>query len=570
MANEPITIENFTGIKDDGFYWMEGFTPRKQGGKSFLHTGASTSATFVEGDTNLTNLGLTLGITASSHVASGRIYTIDNAGYLYRTDTGGNNLAQLKDLSSIAGTPTDSYSPDVAPFTISGTKYLIFTTATHLFGTANDTAFDTIDQAFSTSTAATTIRQLHVWEDTLYCGNLTTLASLSDTGTFTDAAKNLPNGYNFQCMAHNNNFLLVGMNRESKGQLGLWDGFSDGWNYLKILSDEVYALKEYKTGWIVLAGQSIYFTNGQSLSKLADLPDSEYTNQELKTLSNGIEIIGDKIFFTTTQNYFTRQKAGIWIYDIKGDYFLYTPCANNSSSYAYAGITGGAIYKEPINEKIFVGYSVGVIANNNFVSTLFLNTSSDNSEFITPAISIGKRALLKSVIIEFLPEPENLTRYDSPSLTLTLKIANGLELLWDKVETDAASSAANQIEIDGSFPNNSNFAVGLEVMPLEGVNAGERREISSIANDGQATEQWTVGTAFSNNCEDNLFLQVTPFTTLDSAKTFSDYTENRAYFDCGNHLIYGTFFLKLHASHTNFPPIITSITINYQELSDPK
>lgn len=561
-----VIIDQFTGTKPKGFYWMEGFTSYDIGNKNVLHLSGTVSKLSQKGDASLSNLALVKGFTSRT-VGSNYNYAIDNAGYISRA-TAGTVFTELRDVGGQAGI-TKSDNPDIKAFTISGTENIIYTSAGHLGKSADDSSFTDNYKTFGTSNASY-VRQIEVWEDTAYIGNDNWLASLSDDGTFVDQDKELPDGYSFQSMAYNNNYLLVAMNKNYKGQLGLWDSYTDGWNYLKPLNDEIYAVKAYQRGWIVISTNGIYFTNGYSLEFLATLPDRELKSSGIITTYNGIEIVGDKVIFSNSANKLNRAKEGIWIFDIKTRSFNFSPFDTGTSRYSYYGATGGAIFYSSYIDRIYCGYQTdGTFTSDPyFIGIISLTSKSDDAVFITPTINFGKKVILKSIVFEFLFSDTLGQRRDSPSVSITAKVFNGLDLIWGYFQTNAAASNNTTIKVDGSL-SNTNARVGDEVLILDGVNGGIRRQIDSIANEGTNTETWTVDSAMNGNTEDALYLNLLPFTKVDSTRTLTDYSTNRVFFDCGGKIVYGSGMFEFIINHNSTPIIPTSITINYEELTDP-
>lgn len=655
-----LTINNFTGIKDDGFYWLEGFFPTKIGGKSVLVQGGGVTKLSQKGDTSLANLGLIVGFDSKQISGVNSVYAFDG-GYIAKA--GNTAFTEWRNLS-----PTSSTAGDLKLFSLNGIEFVLYTSAQYLCKaydiTSSTTRFDIEDQTGDTwrytydgtgtdpnisatnpevndivviagdnFTAANNgtftvtgsganyfevtnasgvqdlnktlgstgyirifnedfedlgaeqtawYRQLIEWEDTMYIGNGNYLASLQDDataeGSFTASDKQLPNGYEFRCGAANNNYMLVGMNKnDNTGQLGLWDGFSDGWNFLKSVNDIVYSIVPYKTGWIVIIGSSVYFTDGITLQLLSYFPDLDTTLTAMGIVPNGMIIIRDKLIINGGPNRYSRAKKGCWIFDIVTRSWNFNAYQHASTKYSvYSGVAG-AVYYMPAFNRIYIGYTVDTTsqANANFIGLVNLsrrNTSSgtDNNVVITPTLDFGEKVILKSCIIEIEPDPQGYsTRVAVPDINITLKVVDSLKNTWHYAQANATASSTTTIKVDGSISTYNLGSIGDEVWVLQGTNGGLRTQIQSITGDGTASEVWTVSPALAGNTEDTTEMNITPFTIMDSTKTLTDYTENRIFFDCGGFEVHGSCMLELIFNQTNYPVVLKKIILNYARQSDP-
>lgn len=655
-----LVIDNFTGAKDDGFYWLEGFFPTKIGGKSVLVQGGGVSKLSQDGDTNLANLSLITGFDSKQVSGVNSVYAFDGG---YISKAGNTTFTEFRNLS-----PTGSSAGDLKLFTLNGIEFILYTSAQYLCKaydiTSSTTRFDITNPSGSTFrytydgtgtdpnisatnpetsdvvvingenfTAANNgtftvtgsgtnyfevtnasgvaendktlgstgyirifnedfedlgaeqtawYRQLIEWEDTMYIGNGTYLASLQDDataeGSFSASNKQLPNGYEFRCGAANNNYLLVGMNKnDNTGQLGLWDGFTDGWNFLKPVNDIIYSIVPYKTGWIVIIGAGVYFTDGINLQLLSYFPDLDTILVAMGIIPNGMTIVRDKLIINGGPNTYSRAKKGCWIFDIATRSWNFNAYEHASTKYSVYSGAAGAVYYMPAFNRIYIGYTVDTTsqANTNFIGLTNLsrrNASSgtDDNIIISPVLNFGEKVILKNCVVEIEPDPQGYsTRIAAPDLDITLKVADSLKNIWHYGEANATASSTTTIRVDGSVSTYNLGSVGDEVWVLQGTNGGLRTEIQSIANDGTNTETWTVSPALTGNTEDTVELNITPFTIMDGTKTLSDYSQNRIFFDCGGFEVHGSCMLELIFNQTNYPVVVKRIILTYGRQSDP-
>ncbi|MEA2113671.1 MAG: hypothetical protein U9P63_03400, partial [Patescibacteria group bacterium] len=138
---------------------------------------------------------------------------------------------------------------------------------------------------------ATWSRQIFFFENIHLIGNGNYLATIDkDEANFYASYKQLRDGYYFQAGAANEKKIAVAANRQHKGAIMFWDGFSDGWNNTIYLDNEVDTIKAYGTGWIFNSGGSIFYTDGYSKTLLSKFPDID-VGLTMGIMPNGLLIL---------------------------------------------------------------------------------------------------------------------------------------------------------------------------------------------------------------------------------------------------------------------------------------
>ncbi|MEI6529690.1 MAG: hypothetical protein WCN88_04860 [Candidatus Falkowbacteria bacterium] len=410
-----ISLKNFTGMGDNGMYWIDGFLPKSLQGQTILTQGwgtqnilDSTTAGWSNiedivsmasyqhvGDNRIAMLGMGGGIfDYSSSGSLGKIHNLSNSavffcfgGHINNTRkgniiystantigvgwigkaTGGSttslidtnrnfttlgvtnsadvnkiyNLTKGVEYTLNSGNTTTTNANDTVHFatstaTVSGDWYVAFVDNRFTLGvTTNDN-----NQQFTPQPAPLQWnRQIVLWNDAYYClnGNYITSLATDETTWTTDLTglqtlpsdkfkKQLPNNHQALMMEYNQDRLLVCSYINGRGSLLLWDGYSPNWLSILELDIPVSGVVRYGSGWVVLVGANIYYTDGYTLQYLDKLPDSIFTDSEVPRKYNmvstedGFLLTGYGATTTTS-----RMTPGYYSYNIKDKVLSYFP-----------------------------------------------------------------------------------------------------------------------------------------------------------------------------------------------------------------------------------------------------
>jgi len=568
-----LRINNFTGQKDNGFYWTQSMSPVILGDRVGMGRGCHIIDINQRGNTNLTHLGLVSGFCSASPQGSNKVY-----GSSYHTDGQyivGAIATTFTELfkangAEAGGTAVAAQFGDIKPFTISGTESLIYTSLRHLGKTTDNSDQDNLYQTLDATATAQDYRQIEIWEDTAFIGNGNYIASLDDSGNFNALHKQLPTGYKFRCMAQGGSYLAVGMNKDYEGQIGLWDSYSDGWNYLNPLKNKVVAIRPYSNGWIYISGSALFFTDGYNSRLLSYFPDANERSQDIEICQNGMEIINNKVIISGNIDGTDRRKVGIWIYDLSNESWDYSPYKCGTGVFSLYDNNPGAIYYSTMINYIYSSFQVNEnITNPYYIGLLFINSRGGvgganemDNVLITPPIYFDNNVLLNYCKVNYIVDPKITNKSRSPSFDMTLNISDAIKPTWHYAETNASATAENLIQINGSSDYVAD--VGDEILVLEGKNGGQRSHIASIANSGTATEQWTLNDNLKDKTEKTILVNILPFERIGK-QTINSYQDNYVYFDCGGKEIHNAAMLELITKNTDtYPIIINSITLEYE------
>jgi len=324
-------IKNFSGMGNKGMYYLEGMSKRTIQGQDIL-TPSWYASNFLSEDTaGFANIASILGMTQFDiKTTKDFMACIDTGGKIY-VWTNTTKYGEAHDTSDTASAKPDIFTTTNNNLLYTSAEFLgkgytgkcTSASATSFVDTAKDftgivsgdKVYDlTLGQEFvvtsvSTNTINVTavagkvpstndlfiafddnfqdlgasdpdyIRQIKYDGVNYYIGNNNYLASLNnDETTFLATTKQLPVGYEFQCSDSNQEKWLIGAKINNKGALLLWDGTTDGWIRILQTDKPPISIQAYNSGWIVIMGARIYYTDGYTMQLIDRYPDTDKFN----------------------------------------------------------------------------------------------------------------------------------------------------------------------------------------------------------------------------------------------------------------------------------------------------
>jgi hypothetical protein len=348
-------------------------------------------------------------------------------------------------------------------------------------------------------TQASFKRQIELFDTNYLIGNGNYLAALNVNETTWNANyKQLPDQTQFQCMGKNQDRLLVGAVRRGKGVLLLWDGYSDGWLAIEELEQIPTAIRAYSSGWLVMVGTSVYYSNGYQTKFLTKFPDTDDLDGLANTFYNSMLAIKDKIIVNADIDDYFRNKSGVWIYEFGSGWTL-TPY-NNGLSNPLNGITSGAVFSavdfpdNPKNRYIFTSFEHTEGAASSCLNRIIDRIANKYSSMFY--VNLPKKYNISEIKLNISPQFDGSAVYGT--VVIDVAVGDGKNQFW-RQSTCGASSTTTLLK--NSFGGTSNQAgiVGQQIRMLEGDTAGERSYVTSIANAGTNSEELTISPALSAN-----------------------------------------------------------------------
>ena len=361
-------------------------------------------------------------------------------------------------------------------------------------------------------------RQIFIFENIHLIGNGNYLATIDkDEANFSASYKQLREGWMFRAGAANNGMVAVANNKDYKGKISFWNGWSDGWNNEIDLDNEVDTIKPYSNGWIFNSGSDIYFTNGYTKTLISKFPDID-AGLTMNIKPNGLLVLGDKAMFNYQGFLYGTAKTGIWILDlVKRDWIL----APFGDEVLYSNTTvSGGIFFNPNDNKIFYGYYNKVIKRLGVLEQNYRGASPSQSTFLFP-VKLGRERQITKIEIDWSKSSLCEGVWNAQSIDITVAVGDGKKVLWAYGQTNSASDTEDILEINNSVDGYNKVEIGDEVLILDGATAGERAFITKISGAGTNTCVLTLDRSLSAKTANSVHFNILP---LKKAKGTNTYT----------------------------------------------
>ena len=272
------------------------------------------------------------------------------------------------------------------------------------------------------------------------------------------------------------------------------------------------------------------------------------------TLPQQMTVVNNTLIFamtahSTLQSYeLGKMKPGLYLYSLTTHTWAYIPLGTGNT--ITANIT--AVFVDVKNNRILIGYRDP--ATGNYFAAL-TNTPPTKAQYVSEVIGVGRihyqrlffgptDKTAEAVVLNLQPL-NSITNPASLTFNVACKIYNFKRQLWGSHFTTVDLVAQNQLQVDGagSYGSWSTAQVGDEVTVMEGANAGQIADITTIANQGTSSETWTLDTTLPNRTEAYIHLQVQPF-ILVKKQTFSGLTSFKNLFWSVNSIKGKQFLVK--------------------------
>lgn len=554
------TIKNFEGFGDGKrpgeYFYSQGMTRGKEG--LAVNWGMSKQAD----DAGLTNLNLNYWISEGKLSGTNYVYAMDYNGRIWRKTLGGAwAFVKLSTADSYAGYNGMIFDQKNRLIYV-GQRYVgMSTNPIDAGGTWTDTWKDLGSNILS-------LKQPSLFEDFIFIPFGNKIAAINTTDDSINlAAFTLPSGFDIRSIKVNANGVIIGANINGRSVIVLWNGYDTRakteWLWLK---EEVRSIVNSGANWIVITTRRIYLTNGYSIKPLVSkIIDSRLNNSTItdNLLPQGAEVVDDKyLLFWGTSQIHNRLKSGLYILNLENNLFDFAPSHNGVLSNNFVG---GAIYTDS-NFDTNLSYKVSSVAGtfSYFLSilTVLINTK---GIYITPKVGQGVNTKIAEAIRVVLGV--NSEQYNQLAITfnITAKIAILGRPLWGYAQQKVLATTYNQIMVDGTVSANFKAQIGDEIIILNGINAGEIRNITNITGQGTVTEIWTLDSILPNYTEANALINVSPF-KLIKKYSFTNLNEIKdVFFDIKNKIKGKKFLIKIIIDNMSAPLDIQEINFIYDD-----
>lgn len=373
------------------------------------------------------------------------------------------------------------------------------------------------DDSFNFGATVTDFRPMELYQDWVVIGNGNALAlyNMFDS-SFTANGFSLPGNAVVRAIKANQTGLLVGANTTgNQSFIFLWDARS-----IRSISEWIWfdapiqSICKYGARWIVTTQTGQYITDGYSITAIPSPADAIAQNTIFTCTPAGTKVVGNSLYTSNSTVLYNRMKSGLYIQDLQNGQFSYATVDNSCKT----DMTMGSIHQDS-SLNFYISYSTNLPSAHHVA--LLTNATPDFATLIYPRLgNTDNQKVADGFKLDVTLIPEGSSVHKSGGFTAALKIYNFKRPLWGYGVTNAASSNTTTIKVDGSISGKNNAMVGDEVTVLSGVNAGQVRHITAIANENTNTEIWTLDSALPNNMESGAYFNVQPF-QLIKTKAFS-------------------------------------------------
>ena len=332
-------------------------------------------------------------------------------------------------------------------------------------------------------------------------GNYIARIDVSDNdatnSTMDETWQQLYRGRQALCFDMNRENILVGTELRDSYELFLYNEYSFGALNSISLPAEPKSIIAYESGWLVLAGATLYYTNGSSLKRLSTLPDFNDSNSYVNMSINGMSYKDENVFIQIGSDSSGASKAdrygsGVFIYNFKYGWG-FTPLGDDNGSYQ-GDIESGAItnYKN----SIYSSYLINNGSDNYVLGKL--EEIADNKGKVGLLFHFQEQTAIKQVGITLSEIYDEFAGRRETDVTVNYgNTRRPLHL------TNMVTSTGNSPDTINKLSTFSYKAhIGQKIISTSGATAGEETYVTEIQNELETNESWIVSPSFSTSPSD--------------------------------------------------------------------
>lgn len=308
----------------------------------------------------------------------------------------------------------------------------------------------------------------------------------NDESTIDQTYKQLPVGYQGLTMEINSGYILVSAyDNNGNSHLLYWDGLTDGWNEDTIIDVAPKSIKAYKRGFVCVSDGVLYYSDGVNIKKLIAVNGTNDLNRGVNTgFNNGIIVVKDKIYFTSTGNNSQRAKDGVFIFDVNSGLSFFK-CKDVNKGFAIpeslalkTSTNISNIYSTSCDIEIGCG---GVLCNLNEYQAS--SSTRDYKSFIY-MLDFGQETQIKEVWLNMKMSTKRHNYNNQLNTDITIAYGNDDYPIYSYIQSSQNTTNYIYNPVGSQYPGK----VGAEIEFLTGDCAGERTFIESIQNPGTNSE----------------------------------------------------------------------------------
>jgi hypothetical protein len=331
-----------------------------------------------------------------------------------------------------------------------------------------------------------------------------------DEETLDSEFKQLPFGFQLLAMEIGNlgDILVSAYDKQGRGHLLYWDGFSENWNEVIQVSAGPMALHPYKNGWVYFVEGTLYFTNGRDIEKIVAHPNANSRDSLNVDNFNGITSYKDKIMLGCSGSS-ERLNNGVYVFDGSGLTFF--KCDGGATSYT-------AQYGKPVCLEVLNTFGAsdiyGVrnqlwIGGGSSLSTMSeyrANTVNTKYRSVMFKLDLKQETQIKEVWLNLQHTSNAMATGTNVSSEITVNYGNGSLSPFRYLNVTIDDTTTINNTVGNLYPGYKNEIYDVNSGSLY-AQSGQRFHITDIADAGTTNEVWTISPALSTDAGSSIDLK---------------------------------------------------------------
>jgi len=385
------------------------------------------------------------------------------------------------------------------------------------------------------------------YEDTVLIGRNNQLSTFNVVSDSVAAnAIDFPNGFNIRNLLVGSTGILIVANFNERGYVALWD--NDATRSIAPwipFQSKITGATVLDSQFIIRTLGSFYITDGYSERLLkTDFLDQDTFPERTENRDNMANTNDGFYMGLDSEGYHGKAKSGIYHYHSSTELFTHL----RASAASLKDLELISTHSDPSSGRVF--FSTETDGTTSF-KYLEKNKASDYASYISEELVPGPNKKYASSVYLDISVADPAYQDNPISFTVVCKVASVDQQMQTESAIKTTMTENDEIVVDETVY--AEATLGDEVVILEGNNAGQTRNIESIADGGTDTATYTLDRDLDNLSDADTEITLTPF-RLVGVQTYTD--EDRVpdvFFDVKNDVKGRRFMLKVEIIDADIP-----------------
>ena len=392
-------------------------------------------------------------------------------------------------------------------------------------------------------------------------------------GSFTASALTLPAGYIITSIVqagYDYRKAIISANRNNVGAIFEWDCIADEPSSIFQLNQEVFSLLNHNNRiFAMFSDSNLYEITSYPPQILFRIPDTKDTDVNSSIKDNMIVSAGNKLYFGTHNSSFTRNRSGLWCYDLESGFGYYVgPLSANERYVSSSSYGAKCLFSLRVGStrRILIGQESELSADGRLDSVIFGTAPTLPAYYVSPIISDVK-SKLRGIKFKISPQQAMNTGINGFSVSILASYYVFDSLLWNYAQQDGTEAASNLVSVDQTLSAAGSFsigAVGDEVTILSGANAGYTQRITTAVTSADPYVYTLDGNMAGNNVNGTYFT-IQKFKKLNTTATTLTSGSN-IFIPCPDQPEFRKLLIKIQLTVTTGFPVLSDLDIIYDTI----